>query len=229
MDSSQESHDTVDNVVKRHSVHLNSIERALLADMVHPNENRWKKLVHNSTATTILEEEASSSSLRSADSKKKDTPTVATMIETQMSPDSDDFALSSKQPNGANSWSSDDEKADEDGLYCNWSVVDDKGPIQNCSDTNHDDGTRNTLPDALPNNIHDSMWDTEQLLALKDGVSLARFNAIDDVSSIVSSEHSGRITKGSSSKDPYCYRRSGWRLVPDNSILQEHCLFLPGN
>ena len=197
LDTSQESHDTIDNVVRRHGAHLNSVERALLADIVHHNENRWKKPV-NTTATTILEEEASS--LRSDDSRKKDTPTVATMVETQMSPGSD-FALG-KQPD-ANSWSS-DENADEDGLYCNWSVVG-KDPIQNYEGTN--DKTCNTLPDALPT-IHDSVWDTEQLLKLKDGVSLARINVIDDVSSIVSSEHSGKITTGSSKGNRLSHKQS---------------------
>lgn len=180
----------VNQVLMRHSMNLNSIERALLADIVTPNENRWKKPIKNTLrlermTSSIPEEDRSSESDNSHNSKKD--KTVETMMETQMSPTSE-----LPKPLDGESLSSAD--ADSDGLYCTWSV-----PLE------PQDRRNENIPDTLPT-IRG--WDTEAMLELKNGVSLSRTHVIDEVSSIASSEHSGKIVS-SKGTGRLSYRRKG--------------------
>jgi hypothetical protein len=185
---STDQQEDVEQVLSRHSMNLGSIERALLADLVTPHENRWKTQSVAKTklydvkrmASAIPEEDQSSCS----ESSKKD-KTVETMMETQMSPTSDLL-----KPSDGESISSGE--VHSDGLYSAWSVP--SGPQD-----------RNVEPDTLPTI---GGWDTEAMLELKNGISLSRTHEIDDVSSIASSVHSGNIVS-SKSLARMSYRRKG--------------------
>jgi hypothetical protein len=107
-------------------------------------------------------------------------------METQMSPTSDLL----KPSDDCESISSGD--VGSDGLYCAWSVP-------------SEPQDRNIEPDTLPTI---GGWDAEAMLELKNGISLSRTHEIDDVSSIASSMHSGKIVS-SKSLGRMSYRRKG--------------------
>ena len=183
--SSEEEDEDVDQVVHQHSMSMNltSIERALLADIVKPNENRWKKQAHNKLSSSIPEEDLDNS--HSEGSHKEET--VETTMET---PISESHIRSFDAEESLSS-----EGVDEDGLYCTWSVPLDPPQDRHDNNNNSDDiNSRNvsTLP----------LWDSQATLALKNSVSLSRTRVIDDVSSIASSEHSGKIVTANVRRRP---------------------------
>jgi hypothetical protein len=193
-------------------MNLNSIERALLADLVQPHEHRWKKPLQRMTSSIPEEDPLERSGKSDASVKSDNNPTLETMMETQMSPTSE-----LHKPVDGESLSS--VEVDDDGLYCAWSVVREEEKPQDA-----------VIQDALPNMELPTIggFNTETMLALKNGVSLSRTHVIDDVSSIASSEHSGRIMKSHNPR--LSYRRkvdanklsivstlSSWRNSNNNS------------
>lgn len=246
--NSIDSHDRekVNQVVRRNSINLGSIERALLADLVSSNENRWKgnrhPVNHSSLASveryqsTTIPEEADSMSL---DKSHRDNPTAETQMETLTSPHSQDRLLDSDPSDdniGDGDSLSSSGQADSDGVYCSgWSVVGHKRSQEintsaesigafppNESEYGSwvgDKDLKTTMPPAAdaietlpPIDNEYGLWDTEAMLALKNGVKLSRTNAIDDVSSIASSDHSGRITHAKHIRSLTYRRKNGQSL-----------------
>ena len=179
----------VEEVIARNSMNLGSIEKALLADMVSgDHSNRWKKhsntfslqksLVSLDAKNTILEENSVSSS-------QKDT--VETVMETQLSPRSGSDGLKNRDMDSLSS-----EEEAKDGVYCSgWSVSKDKDP----QDPHNRIQLEGEVQDTLPAMDQECAWDTAAMLTLKNSVSLSKTHVIDDVSSIASSDHSGRIVQ----------------------------------
>ena len=203
--SENEEEEDVDQVVHRHSMSMNltSIERALLADIVKPNENRWKKRPDNDKHYKQLSSSIPEEDSHSDDSLREET--VETTMETPVS------ECPRHDLDGEESLSS--EGVDEDGLYCTWSV-----PLDPPQDR-HDNNNNNNNIDEKNNNIpHNTstlpLWDTQATLSLKKSVSLSRTRVIDDVSSIASSEHSGRIVTNPNSNN---YHNNGRRRPRSNT------------